>query len=157
MHDIHPEGEDAIFSDSCAECSHRAKDPLGAVLQLDDGNLPRLWNRMLNERMGKRGYASAGGYRSQNERNVGEALYLVGVLLERGSNSKPDAWDRARFGTLDGSEAAGRLEYLRGQLRAECISYGELAELQGLAEYIEPGDVELLEAAGVPEFADEAS
>lgn len=48
-----------------------------------------------------------------------------------------------------------RLEYLRGELRAERISMGELAELQGLAAHIEPGDVELLEAAGVPEFADE--
>lgn len=45
-----------------------------------------------------------------------------------------------------------RLEYLRGELRAECISYEELFELQSLAEHIEPGDVELLEAAGVPEF-----
>jgi hypothetical protein len=48
-----------------------------------------------------------------------------------------------------------RLEELRAELRAERISYGELAELQGLAEHIEPGDVELLEAAGVPEFSDE--
>lgn len=48
-----------------------------------------------------------------------------------------------------------RLEYLRGELRAERISYGELAELQGLAEHIESGDVELLEAAGVPEFPEE--
>ena len=47
---------------------------------------------------------------------------------------------------------SGRLEYLRDQLRAECISMGELIELQGLAEHIDPGDVELLEAAGVPEF-----
>jgi len=47
---------------------------------------------------------------------------------------------------------ADRLEYLRGKLRAERISYGELAELQGLASEIDPGDVELLEAAGVPEF-----
>ncbi len=52
--------------------------------------------------------------------------------------------------------ARPRLEYLRGELRAERISYGELAELQGLAPHIEPGDVELLEAAGVPEFADES-
>ena len=44
-----------------------------------------------------------------------------------------------------------RLEYLRGELRAERISYGELNELQSLAEYIDDGDVELLEAAGVPE------
>jgi hypothetical protein len=44
-----------------------------------------------------------------------------------------------------------RLEYLRSELRAERISYGELAELQGLADEIQPGDVELAEAAGIPE------
>lgn len=49
------------------------------------------------------------------------------------------------------SAAAVRLEYLRSQLRAESISTGELIELQGLVEYIKPDDVELLEAAGVPE------
>jgi hypothetical protein len=47
-----------------------------------------------------------------------------------------------------------RLEYLRGELRAERISFGELVELQSLSEYIATGDVELLEAAGVPEFPD---
>ena len=46
---------------------------------------------------------------------------------------------------------AERLEYLRAELRAERISYGELAELQGLASFIDPSDTELLEAAGVPE------
>lgn len=44
-----------------------------------------------------------------------------------------------------------RLEYLRGEIEAECISYSELFELQSLAKYIEPGDVQLLEWAGVPE------
>jgi hypothetical protein len=44
-----------------------------------------------------------------------------------------------------------RLEELRQELRQECISYGELAELQSLADHIENWDVELLEAAGVPE------
>ena len=44
-----------------------------------------------------------------------------------------------------------RLEYLRNELRAERISYGELFELQSLAKYILPEDTELLEAAGVPE------
>lgn len=48
-------------------------------------------------------------------------------------------------------EAKRRLEYLRGELRAERISYGELAELQSLAEYIDKDDVELREAAGIPE------
>jgi hypothetical protein len=50
---------------------------------------------------------------------------------------------------------AERLEYLRSQIQAESISYGEIAELQGLAEHIDPSDVELLEWAGVPEFPDE--
>lgn len=44
-----------------------------------------------------------------------------------------------------------RLEYLRGEIEAERISYGEIAELQTLAEYIKPGDVQLLEVAGVKE------
>jgi len=44
-----------------------------------------------------------------------------------------------------------RLEYLRGELRDECISYGEIAELQLLADHIQADDVELLQAAGVPE------
>ena len=45
-----------------------------------------------------------------------------------------------------------RLEYLRGELRAGNMSYGELAELQSLVKFIDEDDVELLEAAGVPEF-----
>lgn len=45
-----------------------------------------------------------------------------------------------------------RLEYLRGQIKAERISLDEICELQGLAEYIDEGDVELLEPAGVPEY-----
>ena len=52
------------------------------------------------------------------------------------------------------TEPAERLEYLRGEIRAEHISYGEIAELEGLAEYIESGDVELLQWANVPEFAE---
>ena len=48
-----------------------------------------------------------------------------------------------------------RLDYLRQELRAERISTGELIELQGLVEWINPGDVELLEAAGVPEFPED--
>ena len=51
----------------------------------------------------------------------------------------------------DISLASERLEYLRTQIRGECISYGEIAELESLAIHIGPGDVELLEWAGVPE------
>ena len=52
---------------------------------------------------------------------------------------------------MTATEAKQRLEYLRGALDAERISYGELHELQSLAEYIANDDVQLLEAAGVPE------
>lgn len=44
-----------------------------------------------------------------------------------------------------------RLEYLRGEIEAERISQGEILELQSLAIHIKPGDVLLLEWAGVPE------
>ena len=49
------------------------------------------------------------------------------------------------------SSIPARLEYLRQELRAERISYAELAELQTLAPHIAADDVELLEAAGVSE------
>lgn len=44
-----------------------------------------------------------------------------------------------------------RLEYLRQEIKNERISYGEIAELEGLSEHIEKGDVMLLEWAGVEE------
>lgn len=52
-----------------------------------------------------------------------------------------------------------RLDHLRGELRAERISYSELVELQGYgaAGQIAPDDMELLEAAGVPEFPEQVS
>ncbi len=50
------------------------------------------------------------------------------------------------------TQIKARLEYLRTQLDLECISYHELAELQSLAEYIEADDVQLRQAAGLPEF-----
>ena len=56
---------------------------------------------------------------------------------------------------LYGDAPKERLEYLRGEIRKERISLGELVELQSLIQWIAPNDVELLEAAGVPEFGDE--
>jgi len=55
-------------------------------------------------------------------------------------------------GTPEEIKAKTRLEYLRGEIKKECISYGEIAELQSLAKYIEPSDVLLLNWAGVEEF-----
>lgn len=58
----------------------------------------------------------------------------------------------AEIKAANARHAKTRLEHLRTELRAERISYAELAELKDLARYIEAGDVELLEAAGVPEY-----
>jgi len=48
-------------------------------------------------------------------------------------------------------EIKKRLAYLRQEIKAERISYGEIAELQSLAKHIDRGDTLLLEWAGVPE------
>jgi hypothetical protein len=56
---------------------------------------------------------------------------------------------------MKSAKAKERLEYLRGEIEAERISYEEISELQSLAEFIEPDDVLLLEWAGVPEFPEE--
>jgi hypothetical protein len=45
-----------------------------------------------------------------------------------------------------------RLEEIREEINNESVSYGEIVELQELSEFIEEGDVQLLEAASVPEF-----
>lgn len=48
-------------------------------------------------------------------------------------------------------EIKNKLEYLRGELRAERLSYGDIVELQSLAQHIDPSDIELREAAAMPE------
>lgn len=52
---------------------------------------------------------------------------------------------------MDAAKAKRRLDYLRKEIEAERISYGEIAELQSLVDYIDDDDVVLLEWAGVPE------
>jgi len=52
---------------------------------------------------------------------------------------------------MDKETIKQRLEYLRGEIETERISYGEIAELQSLAEHIDKSDVLLLEWAGVAE------
>jgi hypothetical protein len=57
-----------------------------------------------------------------------------------------------QYANLPPLEAKRRLEYLRSQIDAECISMSEISELQNLVPYIDPTDVVLLQWAGVPEF-----
>lgn len=54
------------------------------------------------------------------------------------------------------TEIAERLEYLRGEIDAQRISWGELAELQSLAPHIDKhADPDLAQWAGIPEFGDD--
>lgn len=57
--------------------------------------------------------------------------------------------------TKESIDFGNRLEYLRGELRDERLSYNDLAELEhyGRFGFIPSEDTELLEAAGVPEHA----
>lgn len=43
------------------------------------------------------------------------------------------------------TEIKKRLEYIREEIQNECISYGEIAELQTLKGYIDKDDTELLQ------------
>jgi hypothetical protein len=52
-------------------------------------------------------------------------------------------------------EIKQRLKYLKQEIEAERISYGEVAELQSLKEYIPDDDILLKEWAGIPEFEEE--
>ena len=44
-----------------------------------------------------------------------------------------------------------RLEYLRKEIQKECISYGEILELESLSKYIDKNDTLLLEWANIKE------
>lgn len=76
--------------------------------------------------------------------------YALGKLHRMGLDYDREA-GAIVSGMSETSTTKEKLEYLRTQIRGECISWGELAELQGLADEIENGDVELLEWAGVSE------
>jgi hypothetical protein len=49
------------------------------------------------------------------------------------------------------TEIKKRLEYIREEIQKECISYGEIAELQALKSYIDKDDMELLQWAETEE------
>lgn len=50
---------------------------------------------------------------------------------------------------IDYDIAQEKLEAIRKSIKAENISYGEIAELKNLIAYIDKNDVELLQWAGV--------
>lgn len=78
--------------------------------------------------------------------------YCKGIngKCQSGSNS----WQEFENGLCDNcyDELQELFNHFRQEIQAERISYGEIAELQSLAPYIDPSDTLLLEWAGVPEF-----
>jgi hypothetical protein len=85
--------------------------------------------------------------RFYDELTLGEAVRAVSMRLNA-DGKMPEFIQRA---TVQPTDVQQRLKYLRSQIEAETISYSEIAELQSLVEFIEPGDVQLLEWAGVEE------
>lgn len=90
--------------------------------------------------------------RSNLKRIMQEGLDPADVVKTLRANGYNDVAD-----AVEARGTKARLEYFRSQIRLECISMLELAQLQSLAKEIEPGDLELLEWAGVSEFAATAS
>jgi len=79
------------------------------------------------------------GGHSRESMRLNERMFMLETRLKVALNKEKHATIKSR------------LEYLRGELRAGRMSYGELSELQDMIPFIDKGDVELLEAAGVPE------
>jgi len=88
----------------------------------------------------------------KSDENREDTSFIARKLREMlmGELGRPDP-----LGSMTNPKIQERLEYLRGEVKAERISYEELGELQQLAPHIDPSDVDLLEAAGVPEFPDD--
>lgn len=78
--------------------------------------------------------------------NAGELVGSLGCVDDAGS-----IYRRVVEAELASEYLSERLEYLRGEINGQCISWFELVELESLAPYIDPSDVQLLEWAGVPE------
>lgn len=62
--------------------------------------------------------------------------------------------ERAARAERAGYAIPDRLAAIRAAIDAESVSWGELAELQALAEHIPADDLTLREWAGLPEFPD---
>ena len=87
----------------------------------------------------------------QEAKNDPLDLEWIGLTCDAGQVE----WDYKGVSLNKTDRITERLERLRIELQEERISYDELHELQSLAPFIDKGDVQLLEAAGVPEFPEE--
>ena len=123
-------------------------------------------NEALNS-IAKKGYAKGGNMKKQGYNDkLDESLSMRKGKASTKKQSDKDRRDESKgmeksmgkrayasVGTMDKTKAKKRLEEIRKSLENENISYGELAELESLKKFIDKDDVQLREAAGIPEFA----
>lgn len=122
-------------------------DPHAVVLELSPEDHRKFGDQRDRERVSR---YEIGKYVSVTDTDTGERWRVASAPCGIGCHCAAVAEKEA---TMNEEQIKARLEELRIELREERISWGGLADLQGLAEHIEPGDVELLEPAGVPEFS----
>lgn len=99
-------------------------------------------------------------YIAKGEKPWGAICYdgVRGVFVERDDNTLESLRAQIREYHLSKHTGYGeriakrRLEQIRASINAESVSYDELAELFKLHEYIADDDVQLREAAGLPEY-----
>jgi len=65
--------------DNCAECDQRARQPLDAMMNLDQASFQILWTRMCAVEADE----PMAVYRSGNEAQVANAMNLIRILLNR--------------------------------------------------------------------------
>lgn len=59
---------------------------------------------------------------------------------------------KQKIKTINKGLAKIRIEEIRRAIRNENVSYGEIVELESLKKYIDKGDIELLQWAGITEI-----
>jgi len=90
-----------------------------------------------------------------NSGTIEARCFMAFMASEKGIDWHEAAIDWHAIAVLEGwvdiDAIEERLEDIRVSIRSESISYGEIVELQSLADHIDDGDIELLQWAGVPE------
>jgi hypothetical protein len=101
-------------------------------------------------------YWALEGWTGDGYHDTNAAYYAIGGIYSPGMVAGPEgSGEEWAYQVVGRYMARPRLEHLRAELRAKRLPYGDCDELEGLAEFIDEDDFELLEAAGELEGEDE--
>ena len=128
------------------------------ISRLEYKKLPLRVRLELDFHVNKGQYAKGGGVRVDGNREypMGRAWTNEHRHIDKSDSREVNYTRKKSFADEGGVDYVPqsiqeRLEYLRGEIRREDISYDEIAELESLREYIAPHDVELLQWVDVEE------